>query len=110
MRVTATSSKSGAAASRRTTVAVQSVLVPVTSTSRCGSTPRTAAWSGRIDAGPYRLIQARSSWAGPLDTVTVSAVNDAATYAAGLSIGWRARVSTADVPRAREIRSAATPA
>src|SRR3954471_11251990 len=36
MRVTATSSKSGAAASRRTTVAVQSVLVPVTSTSRCG--------------------------------------------------------------------------
>ena len=63
-RVTATSSATAAGSSRRTTVAVQSDAVPVSSTSRCGSTARRAAWSGRTLPGPQSVIQPPSSCAG----------------------------------------------
>ena len=49
---------------RVTTWACQSVSVPVTSTSRCGSTARTAACSGRIEWGPQSVIQPPSTCAG----------------------------------------------
>src|SRR3712207_1365918 len=79
MRVTATSSKTGAGSALSMILAVHSEVDPTTSTSSRSSTPRTTAWRGRRDSGPQSAIQAPSSYAFEAFTATEDSVNVALT-------------------------------
>ena len=59
-----TSGNSVVGVSVSTSSAIQSVFVPLTRTSRCGSTAVAIACSGCTDSGEHNEIHAASSWAG----------------------------------------------